>query len=171
MRTKAKRLLFKRLLIAVVLFYIQVASAVEHTTIAPGSKGTFRGRPTVNAIRVEMPPEVNGVLDDEVWKLAKPAGEFLQKSPQQNVPHSQRTEFRVLYDDNAIYVAVWCFDDTPSAIIANNMQRDEYMRSEDIVNINLDKFLDRRNGYFFSVNSLVARGDTSISNNTSVNSE
>ena len=49
-----------------------------------------------------MPPEVNGVLDDEVWKLAKPAGEFLQKSPQQNVPHSQRTEFRVLYDDNAI---------------------------------------------------------------------
>ena len=94
LKAKAKRLLFKRLLIAAVLFFIQVASAVEHTSIAPGSKGTFRGRPTVNAIRVEIPPEVNGVLDDEVWKLAKPAGEFLQKSPQQNVPHSQRQENR-----------------------------------------------------------------------------
>tara|TARA_B100000902_G_scaffold243233_1_gene230303 strand:+ start:2808 stop:5057 length:2250 start_codon:yes stop_codon:yes gene_type:complete len=171
LKTQAKRLLFKRVPIVAVLFFIQVASAVEFTPIVPSSKGTFRGRPTVNAIRVEIPPEINGVLDDEVWQLAKPAGEFLQKSPQQNVPHSQRTEFRVLYDDNALYIAVWCFDDTPSAIIAKNMQRDEYMRSEDIVNITLDTFLDRRNGYYFSVNSLGARGDSSISNNTSVNSE
>ena len=90
LKTKAKRLLFKRVTIVAVLFFIQVASAVEFTPIAPSSKGTFRGRPTVNAIRVEIPPEINGVLDDEVWQLAKPAGEFLQKSPQQNVPHSQR---------------------------------------------------------------------------------
>ncbi len=149
----------------------QAASAVEHSAVAPDSRGTFRGRPTVAAVRVDTPPEVDGSLTENVWQLAKPGGEFLQKSPQENVPHSQRTEFRVLYDDDAIYIAVWCFDDTPSAIIAKNMERDEYMRSEDIVIITLDTFLDRRNGYYFSVNSLGARGDSSISNNTSVNSE
>ncbi len=138
--------------------------------MAPGSKGTFRGRPSITGVRVDTAPEVDGSLTEKVWQLAKPGGEFLQKSPQENVPHSQRTEFRVLYDDDAIYIAVWCFDDTPSAIIAKNMERDEYMRSEDIVNITLDTFLDRRNGYYFSVNSLGARGDSSISNNTSFNS-
>ena len=170
---KVNRLIFKQSYIIAVLFLfiLQATSAVEHTSVAPDSKGTFRGRPVVKAVRVEVSPEINGILDDQVWQLAKPGGEFLQKSPQQNVPHSQRTEFRVLYDDDAIYIAVWCFDDSPSAIIAKNMKRDEYMRSEDIVNITLDTFLDRRNGYFFSVNSLGARGDSSINNNTSVNSE
>ena len=149
----------------------QTASAVEHSAVAPDSRGTFRGRPTVAAVRVVQAPDINGHLDDDAWHLAKPAGEFLQKNPNENIPHTQRTEFRVVYDDNALYIGVWCFDDEPGRIIAHNMERDGHMRFEDVVNITLDTFLDRRNGYYFSINPNGARGDATISNNTTTNDE
>ena len=149
----------------------QAAIAVEHTLIAPGSKGTFRGRPTVEAVRVEKGPTIDGHLDDDAWRQAKPAGEFLEKSPGENIPHAQRTEFRVVYDDDALYIGVWCFDTEAGRIVAHNMERDGHMRYEDVVNVTLDTFLDRRNGYFFSINSIGARGDGSISNNNSLNGE
>ena len=42
----------------------QEASAVEHSIIAPESKGTFRGRPTVAALRVDQAPDIDGHLGD-----------------------------------------------------------------------------------------------------------
>ena len=141
------------------------------SAITPESRGTFRGRPTVKAVRVDQAPEIDGHLIDEPWHLAKPAGEFLQKEPKENVPHSQRTEFRVLFDDDGLYIGVWCFDTEADRLVALNMERDGHMRFEDVVMITLDTFLDRRNGYQFSVNTNGARGDATISNNTSVSPE
>ena len=149
----------------------QAAIAAEHSIIAPESKGTFRGRPTVAAVRVTKAPDIDGHLIDEAWSYAKPAGEFLQKEPKQNIPHSQRTEFRVLYNNDTLFVGVWCFDTEASNIIAHTMERDVMMRYEDMVNITLDTFQDRRNGYIFTVNPNGARSDATVSNNTSRNGE
>ena len=149
----------------------QAAIAAEHSIIAPESKGTFRGRPTVAAVRVTKAPDIDGHLIDEAWNYAKPAGEFLQKEPKQNIPHSQRTEFRVLYNNDTLFVGVWCFDTEARNIIAHTMERDVMMRYEDMVNITLDTFQDRRNGYIFTVNPNGARSDATVSNNTSRNSE
>ena len=137
------------------------------SAITPESRGTFRGRPTVKAVRVDEAPDIDGHLVDKPWRLAKPAGEFLQKEPKENVPHSQPTEFRVLFDDDALYIGVWCFDTESDRLVALNMERDGHMYFEDVVMITLDTFLDRRNGYQFSVNTNGARGDATISNNTS----
>ena len=49
----------------------QAAIAVEHTLIAPGSKGTFRGRPSVEAVRVEKGPTIDGHLDDDAWRFSQ----------------------------------------------------------------------------------------------------
>ena len=102
----------------------QAAIAAEHSIIAPESKGTFRGRPTVAAVRVTKTPDIDGHLIDEAWSYAKPAGEFLQKEPKQNIPHSQRTEFRVLYNNDTLFVGVWCFDTEARNIIAHTMERE-----------------------------------------------
>ena len=144
----------------------QAALAVEHTPIAPGSKGTFRGRPSVQAVRVENAPTLDGHLTDEVWQKAQPAGAFLQSSPKENVPQSQRTEFRVIYDDDALYLGIWCFDTNVKNRVAMNMERDGSMKYEDSVIVVLDTFLDRRNGYSFTVNPNGARSDSLISNNS-----
>ena len=147
------------------------ADIPKPSAIAPESQGTFRGRPTVKAVRIDQAPDIDGHLVDEPWRLAKPAGEFLQKEPKENVPHSQPTEFRVLFDDDALYIGVWCFDTESDRLVALNMERDGHMYFEDVVMITLDTFQDRRNGYQFSVNTNGARGDATISNNTSVSPE
>ena len=149
----------------------QAAIAAEHSIIAPESKGTFRGRPTVAAARVNQAPDIDGHLIDETWSLAQPAGEFFQKEPKQNIPHSQRTEFRVLYNNDTLFVGVWCFDTEARNIIAHTMERDVMMRYEDMVNITLDTFQDRRNGYVFTINPNGGRSDATVSNNTSRNGE
>jgi len=143
----------------------QEASAVEHSIIAPESKGTFRGRPTVAALRVDQAPDIDGHLNDEVWQKAKPAGELIQVSTKENEPQSERTEFRILYDDDTLYIGVWCFDSKVSELVALNMERDESMRFEDNVYVSLDTFLDRRNGYIFSINPNGARLDGAVNNN------
>ena len=153
-------------LLATVCALGQAAIAVEHTPIAPGSKGTFRGRPTVEAVRVEKGPTIDGHLDDDVWQKAQPAGEFLQNNPKENIPQSQRTEFRIIYDDDALYIGVWCFDTDVKKLTALNMERDGYMKYEDSIVVTLDTFLDRRNGYSFTVNTHGARSDSLISNNS-----
>lgn len=152
-------------LLAVIFVYSQSVNAFEHTPIAPGSKGTFRGRPTVEAVRVDKGPTIDGYLTDGIWQQAQPAGGFLQSSPKENVPHSQRTEFRVIYDDDALYIGVWCFDTGVKDLVALTMERDESVRFEDNIYISLDTFLDRRNGYVFSINPNGARRDGAVSNN------
>ena len=64
------------LLTALVVGLGHAAYAAEHSAIAPESKGTFRGRPTVAAMRVGQAPDIDGHLDDDAWRLAKPAGEL-----------------------------------------------------------------------------------------------
>ena len=57
----------------------------------------------VRAVRVDMPPRVDGSLDDEVWKLAEPAIDFIQLDPDEGKRATERSEIRVLYDNEALY--------------------------------------------------------------------
>jgi len=58
-------------------------------------------RPTVEAVRIEKPPVIDGRLDDEVWSRARPTGDFVQVDP---VEHAQvvvpdEADSRPLADD------------------------------------------------------------------------
>ena len=120
-------------------------------------------------MRVEDGPVLDGRLDDAVWALAPPAGPFLQVEPVAGGGPSERTEFRVIYDDVALYIGVWCHDNEPDKIIALEMARDGYVLAEDHLIVVLDTFHDRRNGYEFLTNPNAARADALITNNVNVN--
>jgi Domain of unknown function (DUF5916)/Carbohydrate family 9 binding domain-like len=64
--------------------------------------------PRVRAERTPSPPVLDGRLDDRVWQRASRADGFTQKFPDEAAPPSEATSFRVLYDDDAIYIAVDC---------------------------------------------------------------
>jgi hypothetical protein len=57
----------------------------------------------VRAVRITTPPRIDASLDEAVWKLAQPATDFIQRDPEEGKPASERTEIRVLYDDEALY--------------------------------------------------------------------
>ena len=115
---------------------------------------------------MKQPPVIDGVLDDPAWKAAPIAGDFLQQDPDEGEPSTERTEFRVLYDDRALYIGVWCYDSEPNKIIARSMTRDDYPYEDDHLYIAIDSFLDYRNGYAFATNANGCRWDGLIINNS-----
>ena len=139
--------------------------AFDITTIDPE---TFR------ALAVRLPdgqaPRIDGRLDDEVWQLAPPSGNFVQREPQYGAPSTERTEFRILYDERKIYFGVWLWDSDPAGIIGNEMKRDSGLRRGDQLKIVIDTFHDHRNGFYFSTNPLAALKDANtVENGRTIN--
>ncbi|MEZ5285101.1 MAG: carbohydrate binding family 9 domain-containing protein [Vicinamibacterales bacterium] len=151
---------------------------------ASGSGPAADGEPTLDirsidhesyrAIAARLPdgqtPRIDGRLDDEVWALAPPQGNFVQREPRFGAPASERTEFRVLYDDRTIYVGVWAWDSDPGGILASELKRDSGLRKGDQIKVNFDTFHDHRNAFYFSTNPLGAYKDAnSVENGRTIN--
>jgi hypothetical protein len=102
-----------------------------------------RERYSIPAIRVDQPPKIDGVLDDEVWKKAPLVEAFTQQEPREGEAASERTEVRVLYDGKTLHIGVRAFDVQPSAIVATEMRRDsDRLLDEDNFQVILDTFND-----------------------------
>jgi len=136
---------------------------VDVTRIDPLTFRTIAARlPEGRTLRID------GHLDDEVWMLAPASGNFIQREPRAGAPSSERTEFRVLYDDRKIYFGVWAFDSDPKAIHATEMKRDSGLNKGDRIAIVIDTFFDRRNGFYFATNPLGAMKDAQYTDNNRV---
>jgi hypothetical protein len=119
---------------------------------------------TFKAIAARLPaghaPKIDGKLDDADWQLAPVQGRFVQREPKFGWLTTERTEFRILYDDRKIYFGIWAFDSDPSGIIASELKRDSMLRKGDQIKITLDTFHDHRNAFYFSTNPLGALKDS-----------
>ncbi|MCZ6674466.1 MAG: DUF5916 domain-containing protein [Verrucomicrobia bacterium] len=93
---------------------------------------------------------IDGVLDESIWKTAPKIGDLIQKQPDTGQPPSERTEAILLHDADNLYIGVIAYDSEPDKIIGTNMARDIALRSEDSLEIVLDTFRDKRNGYYFA---------------------
>jgi hypothetical protein len=121
--------------------------------------------PSARSMRAPRPPVIDGRLDEEVWQLAVPIGPLLQVEPIEGARPSERTEVRILHDDEYLYFGVRCFDSYPAGIIGTQPQRDANLDPDDRVEIVLDTFNDQRNAYFFQMNPVGSRGDALITDN------
>lgn len=122
--------------------------------------------PHVTMVRTEVPPVIDGRLSDAAWERAAVVTELTQAYPNEGTPPSARTEVRLLFDADFLYIGVRAFDSEPELIIAKERQRDIAMDGDDVVAVALDPFHDRRRGYYFQVNPLGNRRDGLISPHT-----
>ena len=114
--------------------------------------------PHVTAARADRAPEINGVLDEEVWSRAAVIDTFTQQEPDDGEPATERTEVLLLYDSEHLYIGVRAFDSDPDGVIATEMRRDSpRLLDEDHFEIILDTFRDSRSGYMFVTNPLGAK--------------
>ena len=104
-------------------------------------------------------PQIDGRLDEPAWRRAPAATDFVQRAPRAGAPASHRTEVRVLYDRNALYVGVRAFDPEPGRIGRQLARRDPDGIYSDWIHVGIDSFRDRRTGFRFSVNPRGVQGD------------
>ena len=62
----------------------------------------------VTAVHIQSPIVIDGNLDEPEWSLAQPATGFIQQEPLMGEPSTELTEVRFLYDDENLYLGVYC---------------------------------------------------------------
>ena len=107
---------------------------------------------TLAIVRLAGVPEVDGVLDEATWANATLVVDLHQLDPVEYAPPSQRSEIRVYYDDDALYIGARLWDTEADRITAQVLRQGEGLASEDRLSVILDPYLDHRNGYRFQVN-------------------
>jgi hypothetical protein len=117
---------------------------------APGA--VFAAEPA-SALRIDGQPT------ESVWARAEPIVAFVVREPNEGATPAERTEARVLYDDQMLYVAVRAFDSRPDEIKAFLTRRD-MTSSSDWIRVYIDSYHDRRSAYSFAVNPLGVKIDT-----------
>ncbi len=118
----------------------------------PDTAETARPAFVLPAVRIHGdPPEIDGVLDDEAWRWAPVAEDFVQMQPEEGAPATEPTEVRVLYGEEALYVGFRAFDSRPDSIAAQLTRRDQDSYS-DLVHVIIDSYFDRRTAFHFAVN-------------------
>ena len=121
-----------------------------------------QGEAAYAAVRTEGPVAIDGVLNEEAWLSAAPSRNFVQKEPREGEPSTERTEFRVVYTADTLYIGVVCYDSDPDGILARERRRDDPFANDDTVSIVLDTFHDHRNAYLFRTNPLGTEYDALV---------
>ncbi|MDE0394855.1 MAG: DUF5916 domain-containing protein [Gammaproteobacteria bacterium] len=131
------------------------------------------GRVTVRAVRLDERIELDGVLDEAVYRTVPAITGFVQLMPEVGEPATERTEAWILFDDENVYVSARVWESAPeSEWVANEMRRDtNQLRQNDTFAVFFDTFYDRRNGFNFYTNPLGARADQQFTNEGNPNSD
>jgi len=106
----------------------------------------------VRAVRVDGSPEIDGYLNDELWSQALPVQEdFIQHRPDCGEAMTEKTEVRLLYNDNTLFIAFNMHDSQPEEFTRMLAPRDSDFSSE-WIGIWLDTYNDDNNAYYFFIN-------------------
>src|SRR5688572_18868630 len=119
------------------------ASAQALASIAqsrPSSTPSLEAPRVIRAVRVDQPIRIDGRFDEAAWAAADVATDFVQQIPQAGQPSTERTEVRVLYDADAVYVAARMFDPHPDSMEAPLARRDQAVTHSEWFNLVLDSY-------------------------------
>ena len=120
---------------------------------------------TLQAIKINQAPKIDGNLDDAAWANVPVLNDFIQNFPSYGLPGSQKTEVKIVYDNTAIYVGAYLYDD-PALIKKQITARDGESRQDvDYFSIFFDTYNDHQNGFQFLVTTANVQSDAKLGSN------
>lgn len=125
---------------------------VSHLTIA-------QTRTPIFPVKTTVPPVIDGIADDETWKITPEISGFKSFIPDFGKELPYNTTVKVAYDEENMYFAFKCYDNEPDKIRISMDARDKIIR-DDWVCINLDSFNDQQTLYCFYSNANGIQMDT-----------
>ncbi|WP_299835736.1 DUF5916 domain-containing protein [uncultured Tenacibaculum sp.] len=124
-----------------------------------------KDRKKLPATRVNSSPKIDGDLSDAVWQNVPVAKDFLEFRPDNGKSElaDYKTEVKLIYDDNAIYISAKMFDPDPKNIPAEFTNRDNFGNS-DFFFAMINPIDDGQNPVMFIVNASGVQIDAKVSN-------
>ncbi len=106
--------------------------------------------------------DIDGHIDEAAWQAAPLITGFVTSEPVEGAKPTRKTEVRILFDDDALYVAARMYDD-PDSIQKQLVRRDERGPYFDWFGFSIDPNRDQRTGYQFRVNAAGVQQDMYVS--------
>ncbi len=147
------------LLLSIVIF-VSFFMFAEESDSAVAKKAII-----IHAERTDEPIKVDGILDESIWENNFSIDNFTQRDPNENTKPSERTEVRIVYDNDAIYIGARMYDSFPDSIVANLARRDVDINS-DMFEVFLDPYFDHQTGYYFGINAAGTLYDGTLYNDS-----
>lgn len=139
-------------------------------TLMIGTGPAFGKPPAANDARaqaVRVPDgaiAVDGTLDEGAWQKAPALSAFWQVQPDEGEPASERTEVRIVFTSDMLYIGVLCHDREPGGIVVSDARRDSPLIETDSFTMILDTYRDRQNGFVFGTNPAGIEYDGQVTN-------
>jgi hypothetical protein len=138
------------LLFAVLADQTALAQAPAGRANPPDSETATRKN--VEIKRTELAPQIDGRLDDEIWRNATVISDLHQFQPVDHAEPSERSEFYLAYNERFLFVGARLFDKDPAGISARQLMQGGNLSFDDAFEFILDTFNNGRTGYSFQVN-------------------
>jgi len=113
----------------------------------------------LNLHRATSPIKIDGVLDEEAWQKAEVATDFYMVLPMDTSAARVRTEVRMTYDNEHLYLIATCFHLLPGRYFVESLRRDFTFGKNDNFLLFMDTFDDQTNGFSFGANAAGAQWD------------
>jgi hypothetical protein len=125
----------------------------------PSLSGHLNPVPDAHATRRLGSVLVDGILDENAWRSARPVTDFTQAEPDEGQPATERTEVRFLYDDEALYIGAQLYDSRGRAGVRASLFRRDQDFDSDYLEVVFDSFHDHLSQAYFVVGAAGAKGD------------
>jgi len=119
-----------------------------------GQKKTFQTKFISEKITLD------GKLDEAIWQSVPIATDFVMFQPDngKKVEENKRTEVRVLYDNEAIYIGALLYDNEPNKILKEISKRDDF-GTADFFGVFVNGYNDGQQNFQFFVNAADGQAD------------
>ena len=126
---------------------------------------TAAAQEPLHLTRISEAIQVDGVLDEPQWLKIEPLP-MVMYQPTYGGEMTERSEIRLAYDQEYMYVAASMYMDNAADIRGRSLYRDRYA-ADDLVVILLDTFNDDKSALLFFTNPLGTRFDSTVSDDVS----
>jgi hypothetical protein len=152
------------ILIALLCATTALFSATAHAQVNEGGSAKLpveRRLPAISAARLAAGEsvELDGKHSEAFWQRVAPIGNFFEYRPKDSLPAKFKSEARIVFDQQAMYIALTAFDSEPDKIDAPLVRRDEVFGSQDFFAIHIDPIGSRKFAQIFRVNASGSIGD------------
>ena len=107
-------------------------------------------------------PVIDGMMDEKAWDAVDWAGDFIQREPNDGAQPSQLTKYKVLFDDNNLYVLIRALDSVPGEIVRRLSRRDK--EDGDWLAVSIDSYADKQTAFTFGITSAGVKFDFMLVN-------
>ena len=148
------RITLRSLVPAVAAAFVLAPAALRAQDSVPAAPAVHASgaTPMLRAVARTGDISIDGRLDDETWRTAPAATDFRQQDPHEGQNATERTEVRIAYDQEALYIGARMYDSLGAAGVHTRLGRRDQSLDGDFLQLVLDTYHDHTGRTVLQVN-------------------